>query len=347
MLTRAEPEALLDYFQRHPPEGFAPFVCATGMPGFWTDFDLLTTADIETLALIQKIPGQRHMRRWLRWRTCFMGSTVSEFCPLPDAPAAALVDGMFAVWQRKSALLLVKDIPRNAPFLPAAANRLADQLVDACLAQGFFMVDGQALAWLPIDFADEDEYLSRLSASRRRDIRRKLRSRDQLRVDIIATGDPRFADPAFTAQLYAQYLEVYEQSAIHFDRLPAAYFRAALNDAALAGRVFLYYRDDALIGHNLCFIHDGMLVDKTIGFHYPAARQCNLYFVSWMENLAFARREGLRGYIAGWTDPAVKAALGARFTPTRHAVYARNPLLRALLRRIAGRFEPDSQWFEA
>ncbi|WP_449424315.1 hypothetical protein [Rhodanobacter lindaniclasticus] len=31
-------------------------------------------------------------------------------------------------------------------------------------------------------------------------------------------------------------------------------------------------------------------------------------------------------------------------TFTRHAVYARNPLLRALLRRLGGHFESDRHW---
>ena len=34
------------------------------------------------------------------------------------------------------------------------------------------------------------------------------------------------------------------------------------------------------------------------------------------------------------------------FTLTRHAVFIRNPLLRALGRRFAGHFESDSQWKE-
>ncbi|MCL1825093.1 MAG: GNAT family N-acetyltransferase [Betaproteobacteria bacterium] len=344
-LTSAEPDALVDHFTRHPAGGFKPFTCVTGMPGFWTTFDLLTTADERTLSMIGKIPGNRHLRRWLQWRACFMGSVVSEYCPLPRVEATSLVQGMFRVWDWKTPLLIVKDIPCNAPFLSERANRLADQFADVCKANGFFMVEGQALAWVPIDFADEDAYLARFSASRRRDIRRKLRSREDVRVEIVATGDPCFARPAFASELYMQYLEVYEQSVVHFDLLPPDFFRAVLNDASLNGRVFLYYHDDKLIGHNLCFIHDDMLVDKTIGFRYPVARENNLYFVSWMENLAFARREGLNTYIAGWTDPAIKAALGARFTPTRHAVYVRNPLLRPFLRRIAGRFEPDRQWF--
>ncbi|MCL2161572.1 MAG: GNAT family N-acetyltransferase [Betaproteobacteria bacterium] len=331
---------------RYPSGEFKPFVCATGMPGFWTTFDLLTTADERTLSLIGKIPGNRHLRRWLQWRSCFLGTPVSEYCLLPHGDAASLVQDMFQTWDRKTALLLVKDIPCNAPFLSGHANRLADRLVDVCKANGFFMVEGQALAWVPIDFADENAYLARLSSSRRRDIRRKLRSREELDVEIFATGDPRLSDPVLTVELYMQYLEVYTQSTIHFDLLPPDFFKAVLGDASLDGRLFLYFQGDRLIGHNLCFIHDGMLVDKYIGFHYPAARECNLYFVSWMENLAFARREGLRYYVAGWTDPAVKAALGARFTSTRHAVYVRNPLLRPLLRRIAGRFEPDRKWFD-
>ncbi|MBK9142971.1 MAG: hypothetical protein IPM23_10780 [Candidatus Melainabacteria bacterium] len=45
-----------------------------------------------------------------------------------------------------------------------------------------------------------------------------------------------------------------------------------------------------------------------------------------------------------WTDPEVKASLGAAFTGTRHLVYIRNPLLRAVLSRLKHLFEPDAGW---
>ena len=70
----------------------------------------------------------------------------------------------------------------------------------------------------------------------------------------------------------------------------------------------------------------------------------NLYFVSWINNLEYAQRNGLKTYIAGWTDPQVKLELGARFTFTRHAVYVRNPILRAILRVISTQFESDRSW---
>ena len=112
------------------------------------------------------------------------------------------------------------------------------------------------------------------------------------------------------------------------------------------GHLFLYYSAEQLIGFNLCFIHNGMLIDKYIGFRYPAAREHNLYFVSWMENLAFALSRKLRHYVAGWTDPEIKAYLGAKFTFTQHAVYVRNPVLRRILAKLSRHFEHDKAWFE-
>ena len=96
-----------------------------------------------------------------------------------------------------------------------------------------------------------------------------------------------------------------------------------------------------MIGWNLCYEHTGKLIDKYVGFAYPQAREHNLYFVSWMHNLDHARRRGLTHYVAGWTDPEIKAYLGAQFTSTQHAVYVRSRLLRSIFRRIAGHFESD------
>jgi predicted N-acyltransferase len=148
------------------------------------------------------------------------------------------------------------------------------------------------------------------------------------------------------AELYSLYVNVYEQRETHFVLLTADFFAALLGDSAAGGVLFLYRRAGNLIGFNLCFVQGDMLVDKYIGFRYPQARDSHLYFISWFQNLEYALAHGLRFYVAGWTDPQVKRALGARFTWTRHAVYARNPLLRALLRRTRHRFESDLAWYQ-
>lgn len=345
--NQLEPQALLDSFAAAPPEGFLP-MNALPAPAFEARFDLLTTADDALRATLRRLPGFGAWSRLLRVRTLFVGTTVSEYAPLPrEADGQADVDGFAAAVadaavRRRFTLAIVKDLPQDSPLLPDDDNRHARALASACERRGFVLVEGQALAFMAIDFPDTDAYLARLSSSRRQNIRRKLRSRARLTIRRVPTG-AAFDDPALVDAYFALYESVYAQSEIHFDKLTAPFFRRVLRDGASGGIVFEYRRadDGALVGWNLCYEHGGRLVDKYIGLAYPAARDLNLYFVSWVANLEYAIERGLTHYVAGWTDPEVKASLGARFTFTRHAVFVRNPVLRAIARRFSNRFESD------
>ncbi|HVC17566.1 MAG TPA: GNAT family N-acetyltransferase [Rhodanobacter sp.] len=344
-IAQLEPDALLGAFMAHPPIGFTVERSPQGMPCFVAPFNLLTTADDSLRRQVSALPLYRYWGRLLQWRTRFAGTTVSEYAPLPAGVApGALARGLKATYGRECRLLIVKDIAQDSPLLNDAENAYARKFASACEAAGFVLLEGQALAWVPIDFGSDDEYLARLSSSRRKNIRRKLRSRAQLEIEAVRTGDPRFRDEATLAAFYALFDNVYAQSEIHFDRLSASFFRAVLQDGDSGGVVFVYRHAGQMIGWNLCYEHGGKLVDKYVGFAYPQAREHNLYFVSWMHNLDYARRQGLTHYVAGWTDPEVKSFLGAHMTFTRHAVYARNPLLRVLLRRLGGHFESDRNW---
>ena len=344
-ISQLEPDALLAAFMLEPPLGFAVDHSPQGMPAFVAPFDLLTTADAPLRRRVAALPLYRHWSRLLRWRTRFAGTTVSEYAPLPAGVSPALLaQGLKAAFGRECALLIVKDIAQESPLLDAAANAHARAFAAACASEGFVLLEGQALAFVPIDFASDDEYLARLSPGRRKNLRRKLRSRADLEIELLRTGDACFRDEATLAAFHALFDNIYAQSEIHFDRPSAAFFRLLLQDAASGGVVFVYRHGGRMIGWNLCYEYAGKLVDKYIGFAYPEAREHNLYFVSWMHNLRYARERGLSHYVAGWTDPEVKSFLGASFTFTRHAVYARNPLLRALLRRLGRHFESDRQW---
>jgi len=344
-IAQLEPDALLAHFMANPPIGFTVELSPQGMPCFVAPFDLLTTADDELRRRVAALPLYRWWGRLLRWRTRFAGTTVSEYAPLPRSVSPiALAQGLKAAYARECKLLIVKDIAQDSPLLSDADNAQARAFASACEAEGYVLLEGQALAWVPIDFTSDDEYLSRLSSGRRKNIRRKLRSRADLEIEIVRTGDARFDDETTLAEFYSLFDNVYAQSEIHFDRLSMDFFRALLRDTASGGVVFVYRHAGQMIGWNLCYEEGGKLIDKYIGFAYPQAREHNLYFVSWMHNLDYARQRGLTHYVAGWTDPEVKSFLGARMTFTRHAVYARHPILRALLRRLGNHFESDRHW---
>lgn len=346
--TLVEPVELVAQFLSHPPRDFSPWLTCDAVPAFSARFDLLTTLDPAIKRFVQALPLFRWWSRFLRPMTFFVGTTVSEYVVLPGylrpevfAPCLARCQGS------RYAFVIVKDLPQCSPLLSDEQNIRAEQLAKALQGQGFVLMEGQALAYVPIDFPDVDTYLRRLSYRRRKDIRRKLRARRKLGIEVALTGDRQFRDPAFIAELYALYRNVFIQSEIHFDELSQAFFAAVLQDAGNRGIVFLYRVEGQLIGYNLCFITGTALVDKYVGFAYPQARELNLYFISWITNLEYALRHGLSMYVAGWTDPEIKAYLGAKFTMTQHAVYVRNPLLRALFRNLSGHFESDRVWRES
>ncbi len=336
-----EPARLIRHFGLTPPEGFS----CLGMepPVFRARFDLLTTLEPRVRKRIDALPLARLWRRSLRVASTFVGTTVSEYALLPDAAPTAVLSSLLAA--TGDLLVIVKDLPVEAVLVGDAALAQANRYADACSAAGFVLVDGQALAYVPIDFASIDEFLSRFSHSRRKTLRRKLRSRREVEVEAIDTGDVRFEDEAFVSSIYALYRNVYDQSEIHFDLLTEPFFRAVLRDPECGGTLFCYRAAGRMIGWNLCFANDGMFIDKYVGFEYPAAREYDLYAVSWFHNLEFARAHGHRVYVAGWTDPDVKRQLGARFTPTLHAVRIRNPLLRFMLKCSKRWFEPDRRWY--
>lgn len=347
-LNQLEPASLVRQFVASPPEGFVAWTTTDGLPAFATRFDVLTTAEPALRQRIQRWPLYRLWRGLLRLRTVFVGSTVSEYAWLAGEVAPIELAGRLRRELAPSgSLLIVKDIPQSSPLLDAAANRYCADFTAACEAEGFVLVEGQALAWLPIDFETIEDYLARLSPGRRRDIRRKLRARNRLEIQAVATGDAIFDQPATIDAFYALFLRVHAQSEVHFDLLSRDFFAAVLADKDGGGVVFVYRAQGRMIGWNLCYEYRGMLVDKYIGLDYPAAREHNLYVVSWMENLEYARAHGLSQYVAGWTDPAIKRQLGARLTFTRHAVRLRNPLLRAILRRVSRYFESDRSTLEA
>jgi len=342
-----EPDVLIQKFLAHPPEAFDAFVSPEGTPAFRTRFDLLTTLDKGVRRRLMGLPLYRHWCELVRPRTFFVGTTVSEYALFPRHVAPArLVAALKERYADEYLFLIIKDVPQSSPLLDEASNAHARNLLAACETAGFVLLDGQALAYVTIDFTSVDTYISRLSSGRRKDIRRKLRLQQALQIEPVPTGSGRFEIREVLDEYYGLYLSVFRQSEIHFDLLSTDFFRALLQDARSGGIVFEYRHDGQLIGFNVCFRTGDKLIDKYVGFRYPDARALNLYFISWFHNLAYALEHGLTHYVAGWTDPEIKAYLGAKFTFTRHAVHVRNGLLRATLKRFARWFESDREWHE-
>ncbi len=350
--NQLEPEILIQAFDSEPPEGFYPLkitVCGEVLPAFVTEFDLLTTAPAiakKAVHILNKIvPFFNKIN--LKPRTLFVGTTVSEYVLLPKEIPMCAFKGLLVAKMNdeQSSFIIVKDMPYNSPLLSSDENELSKSLMSSLEESGFILVSGQALAYVPITFASREEYLQKFSKSRRKDLKRKLRSFSEISVEELRTGDDFFADENVEL-LYELYLNTYNSSSVHFDKLTLSFFRKVLRDDRSDGIVFLYRNQEDIIAFNLCFIFRSFLVDKYIGFRYPDARKHNLYFLSWFHNLDFSIKNNMQIFIAGWTDPEIKTYLGAAFTSTNHAVYVKNPIQRFCLKRVSGFFEADKRVLE-
>ncbi|MDR2605351.1 MAG: GNAT family N-acetyltransferase [Desulfovibrio sp.] len=336
-----EPPAFAGLFRACPPEGFVVSQ-RSDLSIFRAEYDLLTTLGRDTPAFLRRTADFARRSGLFRVRAAFVGSTVTEYAILPRAAGPEdILDAVLRERDERDHITVIKDLPDASPFPDAEDNAFADALVRAARARGFFTLCGQALAYVPIDFSSTDAYLSRLSAGRRKDLRRKLRRGPRPDPEIIVCGDPRCSDPAFVDEVYALYRAVYDQSEVHFDLLSREFFASLLRSRDMGALLFLYRHKGETVGWNICLAHNDLLIDKYIGFRYPAARELNLYFLSWLFNLEYAVNNGFKAYIAGWTDPEVKASLGASFTFTRHAVLVHNRVLRAALYPLRRFFEAD------
>lgn len=343
-INQLEPNELIDNFLAYPPQDFSAWLSDDGVPVFSAKFDLLTTADDDFKNKIQKLPFYKKWRHWLQPKTCFVGSTVSEYALLTDnVKAKQLAERLKTTYTKQYPFMIVKDLPLASPLLSDKDKQYSAQLITALKEQGYIEVEGQALAWVPIDFSGMNEVFSRFSYSRRKNFRRKLKSLEKLDINVLHSGDDCFFEKAVLDEYYQLYLNVYQQSEVHFDLLIKPFFVQLLQSKAAKAHIFNYRHNGEFIGYNICFEVNNMLIDKYIGMIYPQARDLNLYFVSWFVNLEYALQQGFSHYIAGWTDPEVKASLGAKFTFTKHLVYIRNPLLRLILRKLIGHFESDKE----
>lgn len=279
-----------------------------------------------------------HLTRGLRrlapglldWKALIVGSALAERAHLAfrpglasygrDAAIDALARGLRDEARRVGAVAAgFKDLG------PLDARRLGPRLA----AAGFHAIRSLPIAILDLGPArTEGDYLATLSASTRKDIRRKLRKRSGLRIEHRSD----IADCAVEiAALYEETRAASEVRYGDFEALPPGYFERMGTLGPERARFVLYWTGDALVAFNLLLLAPDRVIDKFIGMRYPLAREHDVYAVSWMENVALTLRSGRHLLQTGQTAYADKLRFGSRLeTRTIYARHRSPPLNLAL-----------------
>jgi uncharacterized protein len=299
-------------------------------PAFLTEYALETTVDGVARTVLRAIgrvaPGLTTLR------LACLGSPCTETAQLglsPDADPAVLLGVLMKAFEdaarrERRSLMAVKDAPAPDAALWAKALGPAD----------YQPMTGLPLASLDIDFPDQETYLARLSPATRKDMRRKLRDAQAVRVEI------RRDLKGLEAEVMALYAETRARGDLQFETLTADYFTGVLDRMGERAACVLYFVDDVLMAANLVLIDAGTLVDKFFCMR-TEGRDHNLYFLSWFTNIRLCLELGLTRYQSGQAAYANKLRLGSGLIPTTMYFRHRNPLLNLALRWLAPLLAPD------
>jgi predicted N-acyltransferase len=290
------------------------------VPAFVTDYRLDTTLTGPlrrfTDALTRVFP------RLLQQRMLCLGSPVGEICHLGFAPGADAAEQQRLLGailnkveeytkQDRIGMIAVKDASTAQDALwaqVARAHRLRRQ-------------PGLPTATLDVHFASIDDYLSALGAGTRKDMRRKLKAGAALRVEWRCDVD------AIDAEVMRLYRSTMEKSELSFEELTPAYFSGVLRELDDRASCVTYWLGERLVAFNLV-LHDGRrLLDKFLGMDYAVAREYNLYFFTWFENVRYCIAHAVPVYQSGQGLHREKLRLGSKLTANWLWYRHRNHLL--------------------
>lgn len=187
---------------------------------------------------------------------------------------------------------------------------------------------------LPVPVLDVPaDFWQRMSAHRRRDLKRQLKFSAPLRFE----EHDGLPDSRVDAVL-ALYDATHERAETRFERLNRDYFV----ETAPLSKYLLFVEGERLIGFAQTLCGDGRMVHKYVGMDYERNRRYRLYFALFLRAVDICLRDGLTELDAGVTAYDFKRHLGCVPRPTWVYYRHRNRLVNALLGRFSFLLEPGA-----
>lgn len=296
------------------------------LPAFWYRAMPLPTAIHPAIDRALDRIG-RHAPRAIGLSVYFAGNPLGEGMILSDGPLEAEAEAHLAkaAWQRarrrRLSWVLFKD------FAPRHSQSLIARLDE----REFFTVDSLPDASLDIDYPDFEAFVNARSANMRRNIRKRLRVFEKcpdLRIETIRDFDD------YTPEIGDLYETVHARARLSLDHLSADYFSAIARDGRIDHRFVACFSGGRMVGFILNVFGDGAGVCFRGGFDYGRSHEAGVYFVLQYECIRQAIAADVRRLSFCQATYKPKLRLGCDLVPLQHVVNHRNPLLRALARRL-------------
>lgn len=310
---------------------------AGASPLFRTNYRLDTSLPAGLRASVALL--ERFVPRMVTLPTVGLGSPVMDRCAVGFSSDASpsdraeiferLIDELEAEAQSTSAYLMaVKDVGDRESVW-------ADQVLRK---RSYAKMASLPIAVLDLPYGNVEQYLQALSASTRRNLRRKLRD---------TANTVRFTQCSSVSGLGDELAGLYESTRAngkadygHFDDLSPAYVQTVV-EGVEGAEILLGWVGDELVSFALILVASDTAFAHQIGMRYPIAKDKNLYFLNWLAAVRYCIDRGISRLEFGQTSYPIKLKLGCRLEPSWVYVRHRVGPINAALRRIAPRFGFD------
>jgi hypothetical protein len=316
------PEFEYHYFLIRDADGQ---VCAV-QPFFLLDQDLLVGMSQRFGPLIEDI--RRIWPRFMRARMVMVGCVAGE--GHLDGDEACRCD---------CAQLLASLITGHARTLGAQLIVLKEfparyrSTLDCLLDNGFTRIPSLPMTRLCIDYTSFDDYMNRaLNSATRRKLRKKFRATEQaLPIEMSVVDDVT----SVIVQVYPLYLQVYQRSKLHFEKLTEQYFCELGHRMRDKVRFFLWRQSGRIVAFATCMFQDETIYAEYIGLDYDIALDLHLYHYIFRDMVSWAIANGYKWFRSSGLNYDPKLHLRHLLEPidlyVRHTSRTINAIIRCFL----------------
>jgi len=301
-------------------------------PFFVLDLDILAGAHPQFGRLIDAIR--------LRWPRFMFMKAMMVGCAAGEAHLDEGDDSTRAA----TAQCLAGAIVKHARALGArliVLKEFPDQYRDvlSCFVRGgFTRIPSMPLTRLNIAYASFDDYMqSALNSATRRKLRKKFKATEfDPPIALSVTHD---ITPIID-EVYPLYVQVYERSKLHFEKLTKEYFCCLGTAMPDKTRFFVWRRDGRVVAFGVCLVHGDTVFAEYLGLDYSVALELHLYHYVFRDLVRWAIANGYRWFQSSGLNYDPKLHLRHWLKPVDLYVRHTSAIINLLMRIALPLLEP-------
>ena len=299
-------------------------------PFFILRQDLLQGSGPRLLGFANRV--RRVFPRFLTMRTLMVGCAAGEGHLDRDEPEHAWIAGQLHAALKqyarriKAPMVVMKEFP--AVYRPA---------LGAFAGNGYTRVPSLPSIRLHLPYANFEEYMNNaLSKATRKDLRRKFRDTENagITMDVLTDLTP------LIDELYPLYLQVYDRSDLHFEKLTKDYLCRLGKEMPDKARFFVWRQNGKAIAFSVCLVNGNEIHDEYVGLDYAVALDLHLYFMTLRDVLEWAMKNGYTWYYSSAMGYDPKLRLKCELVPLDLYVAHTLGPVNFIMRRVLPLLEP-------